>query len=386
MIFQKNELKLLWPFYLDVFISNIFFLIPPFFVIYFNSLGFSATQIGFLLASWPLASILFEIPTGAIADIYGRKFSVRLSYIFSGIFIFLIFFVSNYYLLLALLFLFGIAVTLSSGSYEAWMYDLLKKDKKLISHLFTKEVSISNLALVLSGILGSIVVAFLGLRYIWLFSGIAFIISFIILGFAKESFVKTKIGVYSQIKTSLSYSLVNKKLLLIFIISFIIAFASSFRGLISFTPFLKSFSFPDAYYGYLWSVMSLLGVFAPFLAQRLSNGNKEKKYLIIISIITLIYGFFILFVNNLYFLLAMILISSFIFDFRIPLSRIFFHRYIPSSIRATSGSTEGVITSLAGVISLPIAGILLDSIGPKLTIFIASLLMIPVIYLYLKIK
>jgi len=75
--FSKSELKILWPFYLESFLGTLLFILIPFEIVYFRSIGLSSTQIGFLIALWPLASLLFEIPTGAVADLYGRKFSVR---------------------------------------------------------------------------------------------------------------------------------------------------------------------------------------------------------------------------------------------------------------------------------------------------------------------
>jgi len=51
----------------------------------------------------PLFALLFEIPTGAIADIYGRKFSVLLRIILQGIIIFFMFVSSDFYIIALLL-------------------------------------------------------------------------------------------------------------------------------------------------------------------------------------------------------------------------------------------------------------------------------------------
>lgn len=70
-IFQKNELKILLPFYLESFLAFIIQFVPAFALIYFISIGMDIVKIGFLMAMVPLASLIFEVPTGAIADIYG---------------------------------------------------------------------------------------------------------------------------------------------------------------------------------------------------------------------------------------------------------------------------------------------------------------------------
>ena len=67
--FKQGELKLLWPFYLDALISPMLFFMPAFVVVYFRDLGLSLFQISILTMMMPLFMFLFEIPTGAIADI-----------------------------------------------------------------------------------------------------------------------------------------------------------------------------------------------------------------------------------------------------------------------------------------------------------------------------
>ncbi|MFH1212214.1 MAG: MFS transporter, partial [Candidatus Woesearchaeota archaeon] len=78
----------------------------------------------------PLFMLLFEIPTGAVADIYGRKFSVLLGTIIEGIALISIFFLHNYYALLFAFAMIGLGSTFGSGASEAWIIDLIKKKKK----------------------------------------------------------------------------------------------------------------------------------------------------------------------------------------------------------------------------------------------------------------
>jgi len=124
MIFKKDELRILWPFYLHGLIYASLYLIPVFFVVYFIHVGLSIFQIGISLAVSPLLALLFEIPTGAIADLYGRKFSVMLSLFLEAIVILLIYLSNNFYYILFIMSLWGIVETLASGSDEAWVVDL----------------------------------------------------------------------------------------------------------------------------------------------------------------------------------------------------------------------------------------------------------------------
>ena len=95
--FEKNELKVLWPFYLDSLISPMLFFAPAFFIVYFASLNLTFFQIGILMAVSQIAIVFFEVPTGAVADLYGRKFSVLFGYLLEGLAVLLMFFINTFY-------------------------------------------------------------------------------------------------------------------------------------------------------------------------------------------------------------------------------------------------------------------------------------------------
>ena len=53
----------------------------PFIILYFLQQGLSFTQIGFLIAFRELAINIMEVPSGAIADLFGRRRSMILSFL-----------------------------------------------------------------------------------------------------------------------------------------------------------------------------------------------------------------------------------------------------------------------------------------------------------------
>lgn len=393
-IFSKKELKTIGLFYLAILITNMFFILIPFQILYFNSIGLSATKIGILMAVWPLMSLLFEIPTGAIADLYGRKFSTLLGIFLVGILIMGIFFTTNYWMLLIIMMLLGISETFSSGAEDAWIIDLLKHKKLKISHqFFSKMIGVSRLGLFVSGFLGVFFVATFGLKSIWLISGISYLVYFFILIFVEEHKIKHKVSlekpfkeIYNQTKKSSKYTYNHPVLFYLFLIAFFGAMGAGFAGFISITPFLVNLNFPEYAFGYLFSFMALAGIFSPLLSNLFIKKTTEKNLLIFSSFITLLLGFLILFANNLIFALSIIFVSMMAWDFKFPIRESYFHKFMPSKMRATIGSSRAMILSLAGIISLPLAGILVDQIGARLTIFISSLFMIPIIIFYLIIK
>ena len=353
-------------------------------------IGLSATQIGILIAMIPLFMLIFEIPTGAFADLYGRKFSVLLGYFLEGIGFLSLFFFTNYYALLGIFAFIGIGATFSSGSKEAWTTDLIKKKNKNLLHaFFVKEQSFQSFGLIISGIIGAIIVASLGLKYIWIFSFLAFLISIFILSFTKEIFVEKKIkfnesykNIKKQSKESIIYSKKHPVLFYFLLANFIIVFAASFDEGLTWSPFLIELGFPDYGFGFLWSAINVAVMISPWLSHKFMKKGKERKFIISIILFSTIILSFVLFVQSYFLAVLITILSLFFFSARYPAERIFFHKFIPSKMRATIGSVESMILSIAAIIAMPLVGFAVDNLGARYAIFLSVILMIPGLIVY----
>jgi len=394
VFFHKNELKFLWPFYLEAFLGTILFIQIPFAVLYFSSIGFSAAQVGLLMAIVPLAAFISEIPTGAIADLYGRKFSVILGWLLEGTFMLLFFFTRDYYHLIIISALIGISTTLMSGSYEAWVVDLLKakKHKNLIKNYFSKKPSCYNLAFVFSGIFGAWVVGKFGLAMIWPLSAASAFVTASILLFGEEIYKTQKahikksfINLWNQAKETVSHGYGHHVLYYLMIISFGMSLGFAFQNFITLTPILTDLGFTSNGFGYLWSAMAVVGIFAP-LVSHWSGKNNEKNALIIIYSLIALYTVIMQFAWSLTFVLILIIVSSFIWDTNYPFISTYFHRFIPTKMRATMGSIRGMMISLGGIVGLPLAGLLVDLIGPRYTLLVSGLFMLVSAAMFFLIK
>ena len=392
--FDKGELRVLWPFYLDALLSPMLFFAPAFMIIYFLGLNLSLFQIGILMTMSPIASLLFEIPTGAIADLYGRKFSVLLGYFLEGISLLLLFFVKDYYSILLIFAFSGIAVTFSSGAKEAWVVDLIKnKNKRLVHSYFSKSQSFDAFAVVVSGIIGSLFVKFFGLSVIWIIGFFSYILAVLILLFASEMHIRKKFSrkdSFSNLKKqsiiSLKYARHHPVILYLFIGLFFSTIAFLFGEYLSFVPFLKSLGFPDYAFGYFWSAIWALMIIAPLLSRTFMKKGKEIKLMIWATIIGSLILLLTFFAKNYAYALIVIFFSLFFYGLQNPVSRTYFHKFIPNKLRATIGSIRGMISSLGGIIGLPLGGYLIDLIGARYVIIISALLAIPTVIFYLKIK
>jgi DHA3 family tetracycline resistance protein-like MFS transporter len=70
-----------------------------------------------------VAVFLFEVPTGAVADTYGRRLSLIVSFVIQGAAWILVGAVPSFWVIAAAWFLWGIGATFESGAYQAWITD-----------------------------------------------------------------------------------------------------------------------------------------------------------------------------------------------------------------------------------------------------------------------
>jgi MFS family permease len=392
-IFQKDELKILLPFYLETFISCLFFFVPAFWILQFQQ-NLSLTQIGILFSVLSISVFFFEIPTGAFADIYGRKYSSLLGYFLMAILQCSLFFFHNFYSVLLIFILWGLFMTFISGAKEAWIIDKLKYNKKkhLIKEYYLKNQSILRFSLFLSGLLGALLVAKFGLNIIWLFGGFSFLVSGIMLCFIAEQKISRDKKqsfklIFNQAKKSIKFSLRHKVLFLILMATFFIMFRDSLSTDLVWQPFLKNLHFPIYAFGLLFSGITLLGTFIPFLVKPLlSKFESEKNYIAFLLFVAIILNLLALLVNNFIFGLIVFALIMLVIDLSLPIESTYFQKFVPGKMRATILSFNSMVISLAYAISSVITGVLADKIGPQYTIVIGAVFLIPAFVLYLKIK
>lgn len=393
--FKSDEWKILWPFYVSRFIFTLFAFIGPFMIIYFYELGFSFKQISIIFSAFLISPILFEIPTGAIADIYGRKFSVILGYFCFAILTLLVFFTQSFTWLLILFFLMGIATTLESGAYESWMVDLLKFKKKsnLIHNSYIKRNSIDNLGFVLCGLIAALLIKLFSIRSLFLFTSFGICLSIIPLLIWEEHFKKHKSKVkrlfrktFRQAKEGIHFNLKHHTLLHLLLAGSFFIFAIVLGQLV-WQPFLKESGLPVHMLGYLVSLVAFISIFTPFLSKPLLKkiGN-EKIYLIWMTLLFIISLGVIYFISSLLGILLIYIILDILHELKGPVSNVYYQKFIPSKMRATVTSFQSMVFSLFGVIAMLIGGVVADIVGPKMTIVYSAFFMIPAVIFYLLIK
>ena len=129
------------------------------------------------------------------------------------------------------------------------------------------------------------------------------------------------------------------------------------------------------------------GIIAPYFIKRLvKKVGKYKTYLAIIITLMALFLFSTGFVMTLIPAIILFLLFYSMWDFLHPARTVLFQKFTPSKMRATIISFESMLMSVVSIISFPLAGWVADTIGPQKTIFITSFMLIPIIFLYTRIK
>lgn len=129
----------------------------PVYLIYFQQVGLSYLQLSWLLAIWGVAVLIMEVPSGIIADLWSRKWSLVIGMLLKGAG-FLMWLVRPDFTGFALGFvLWGLQEAICTGTTEALLFDTLRDsgDESRFVEISGKGQFFGRLGVVLSVLLGA---------------------------------------------------------------------------------------------------------------------------------------------------------------------------------------------------------------------------------------
>ncbi|WP_423214203.1 MFS transporter [Streptococcus equinus] len=145
--------------------------------------GLSLSQILIIQSAYSIAIVLFEFPSGLLADNYSRKNLYSLSKLFLIIMFLIVLFSNQFYLIFTAWFCYGIAAALDSGTLDAYIINQLKLAHREAE--LRKFLALSNrleiVGLLLGSSLGGILYHFIGINIYVL--GIVFLVASTLISF-----------------------------------------------------------------------------------------------------------------------------------------------------------------------------------------------------------
>jgi MFS family permease len=130
----------------------------PIWIVYYQT-KITLVEVSFLVAIQYASQLFLELPTGAFADLLGRKASIAIGYFLWMLASLLIIIAPGFWLIALATILGGLAESFLSGSLEAIIYDSHKLDKT--EDQFPKVMSTNNILFQFGLILGTITGGFL---------------------------------------------------------------------------------------------------------------------------------------------------------------------------------------------------------------------------------
>ncbi|MFH1088887.1 MAG: MFS transporter [Candidatus Uhrbacteria bacterium] len=293
--------KDIYKYYLYSALSNFLFFLPIIYL-FFKDSGLTFTQIFLTEAIFSVAVVLFEVPTGALADYIGRKKSV-LAGVLMWILSCFIFFIGHSFITFSIANIFcALGVAFMSGADMALFYEILRKQNK--ENDYKKYQGTAQLIGLISLSLSALASGFISsidLRLNFIASTVAFVLLFFIVvsipSKEKEKIKGEEKPHYLKIITESFYLIKNSKWLLwLFVFSGI--FGAAFKIIQPLTQiYMENSNLDIRYFGLASAYLFLMAALASKTADRFELFLKKWTY----------------FVLTLLLIIPIFIISSFVF-------------------------------------------------------------------------
>lgn len=360
--------------------SKWFSFVMPIIVLFYEKNGLTLQDIFLLKSIYSIVAVTLEIPSGYLADSWGKRncliaggilfFGGYLTYSFTDTFMA---FVLAEILLSA-------GQTFVNGTDSALLYSTVQHHQK--EHLYMryegKLTMIGNFSEAIAGILGGLLAVY-SLRFpfygqaLIAFSGIP--AAFLLKEYGGE--IKRKNAV-SEIMKIVRYSLfTNKQLSYSILFSGIIGAATLTMAWFV-QPILMQLNTPISFYGIIWTVLNLAVGIAAFYSDKIEErfGTGKTNVFILLSISA---GYILLAYNlSSYTLLGILLFFYLVRGLATPILKGYINQFTQSDMRATVLSIRNFIIRLLFAFISPFAGWISDTWDIKTALLmIASIITIP---------
>lgn len=348
-----------------------FMLSMPIIILFFKENGLSLTEIMTLQGAYSLTVALFEVPSGYLADLFGRKACIVFSTIFSFVgFLFFCFFSGFYYFLIAQI-LVGFAGSLISGSDSALIYDTLLQtnNKDDYAKIEGRNYAIGNFSEATAGIFGG----FLAVSSIYLpvYVQTAFIFLSIPIAF---TLVEPEIKNITSSKNSLQsiFILVKSTLFESSKLRWLIVYSSA-MGVATLSmawfsqPFFIAIDLPLVLFGIFWALLNFSSGISSYNSHYFSNKFNYKSLIYFSVIMSL--SFFLLGFSIISYGLFFIFIIYFLRGIVTPILRNEINKITSSNIRATVLSVRSFIIRVSFAILAPVLGFIAEHNSLSITFY-----------------
>jgi len=355
-----------WRFYALTFFMSFSFtasVLVPFFTEWGH---ISQSQVQFLQSWFMFCIFILEVPTGAVADYLGRKYSVAIGALAVTCGALLYGSIPSFTIFILAEFLFALGVALQSGADSALLYDSLKEngDEEESKTIFGRAHSIKLFAMMLGALIGSKIAATLGLNVPMIISSGSYLCGAIIALSMREPEIHSAPSEsrrYIDIAfKGVKFFLSHKKLRAVALDATIVA-SSAYFVIWLYQPMLQQLRISIANFGIFHAGLVLCEIIiaANFInLEKLSGG--PQRFLKLTALVT---GLSFILVGILPSLTTLVIFLFCAGGFgltRLEYMQSYMNKLIPSSERATVLSAVSMFRRLALIFLNPIVGMVAE--------------------------
>ena len=335
---------------------------------YLHRVGLDYTSMFLLEAIFSFFMIIFEVPTGVVADKWGRKISLFFGSLFFGAGFLLFGIFTSYPVLVMAEIICAFGMTLSSGADRALIYEALKNthEEDRAVKVMARYDAFSSAAMFLAFPAGSLFVDSNILSYktalgiVFVATAVAIFISGLIILFIKEPAFEKSTELPFRQGVDGFLRIIQRPKLRIFSLNYAFISSATFFMFWYYQSLLMENGLPIAWLGFVSSAFNLTAMLLLLLAPVVERGLGIKNTLFMSSLIPgILYLLVSLIPGSAIAMIAIFGITN-LKAFRAPVLAALMNKEIESSNRATILSGVSMIERIATTLLYPIAGILTD--------------------------
>jgi MFS family permease len=340
-------------------------------------------------AFFSLGQVIFEVPTGIIADTFGRRTSYLLGGLTLTISTLLYLFmwsIKGPFIGWAISSIFlGLGFTFFSGALEAWLVDALKATnfKGNLEDVFAKGQIVGGVAMLTGSFAGGVIAQFTSLSVPYILRAVILMINFATafffmkdLGFSPRKMKNPVVEMKANFVGSLDHGLRNRPVRWLMLAA-PFTVGVSFYVFYALQPYLLKLYGDEKAYSIAGLIAMLTagaqiagGYFAPKFKNLFKKRTTALFTGIIISSILLA---LISLVNNFWLSLIFVFTWGLIFAALAPIRQAFINGAIPSEQRATVLSFDSLMGSAGGIFIQPTLGKVADMYGYSASFFVSGI-------------
>jgi MFS family permease len=354
----------IWKMYADSLFFNMHFIaavLVPFFT---DWGGISFSRVLFLNTWYMFCVFAFEIPTGTVADFFGRKLSMLMGSIVSVLAVIIYVSYPNFYVFMAGETVWAIAFTLKSGANEALVYDSLKMigQETRSQKVFAQLESFKMAGILTGALIGGVLAKFGGLRLPLMSMIVPFAISAILIAMLKEPPTGEKVtkSSYAQILKGGIEFFARHRVLKILTLDMVAISSFAFLIIWAYQMLLKDAGVDIIYFGIVHAMMCLAQILVQQSFSRFEQYLGQKRRLLVATALIAGVGFIGLGLAHSAWAIILVIVTTAGFGLsRTPLYISYMNKFIPSDKRATVLS----VTSMARNIGIGLANLVAAAVA-----------------------